>query len=128
MSASDRLLVIRPLVNEEQRRALIAAAQTDPIAHPQLFPSHVCYLGGEIIGSLSCCATPISGIWSHSKKSNVRYTLEMVNAARNITWSLTSGKSGLTMCAETSPIYPFMERMDFIRLGPTVLFLGKEGS
>ena len=125
MSLVDRFLVIRPLVTKEQRAALIAAAASDPIGHPQIFPSHICYLGGEIIGSLSCCVTPLSGIWSHSQKSSARYTLEMVNVARNITRSLTSGKTALTMCAETSPIYPFMERMDFKKLGPTVLFLEK---
>lgn len=127
MSLEDRLLVIKPLISEKQRLDLIAAADADPVRHPQLFPSHVCYLGGEIIGSLSVCVAPVWGLWAHSQKSNVRHTLEMASVARNLTRSLTSGKSTLTMCAETSPIYPFMERMDFIRLGPTVLFLVKEG-
>ena len=127
VNLSDKFLIIKRLETEEQRAALIASNETDPIIHPQLFPSHVCYLGGEIIGSLSCCTTPVCGIWAHSKKSNARYTREMFSVARNITRSLTSGKPALTMCAETSPLYPFMERMDFIKLGPTVIFLAREG-
>jgi hypothetical protein len=127
MSLADKLLVIRPLTTKKQREDLIAACATDPVNHPQLFPSHICYMGGEIIGSLSVCVSPLSGIWSHSQKANVRDTLQMVTVARNLTRSLTSSGPALTMCAETSPIYPFMERMDFIKLGPTVLFLLKEG-
>ena len=126
MSLQDRFLVVRPILTEKQLREVQAAAEADPNGHLPLFPSHACYLGDEIIGSLSCCVTPVSGLWAHSQKSSARTTIEMVNMARNLTRLITNGKKSLTMCAESSPIYPFMEKMDFVKLGSTTVFLVKE--
>lgn len=126
METNSHFLVVRALKNDVEMEALRAATLADPAGHLPIFPTHGCYLGDEIIGSLSCCATPVSGIWAHSQKSTPRHTREMVNIARNITRQINGGRPFITMCSETSPIYPFMERMDFHRLGPTVIFLGKE--
>lgn len=93
MSLSDKLLVVMPITNADQLEQVRLAAIADPIGHVPLYATHYCMVGNDIIGSLSCCAMPVSGIWSHSQKSNVRLTLEMVNTAHNISrhWWAISG-------------------------------------
>lgn len=122
----DPLLVIRPVTTAVQIEAIRAAALADPQGHVPIFPSHVCMLGDEIVGSLSIAASPVMGIWAHSQKSRPRHSLEMFNVARNLMRVVVPGRRCLTMCAETSPLYPFVERMDFAKLGVTTLFLSKE--
>ena len=128
MSLSDHLLVVKEITTDELFQRVQAEAAADPNGHIPRFPTHVCTIGGEIVGSLSCCAMPVSGIWSHSVKSNARATVEMVNMARNLSRLITGGKQIVTMCSEKSPIYPYMTKMDFIDIGPTHLFLDQGGS
>lgn len=126
MSTTDKYLILQPILTDQLLQQVQAAAASDPRGHIPIWPSHACYLGGEIIGSLSCCATPVSGIWAHSEKSNARHTREMVNLARSLTLLMTNGKTAITMCSENSPIYPFMEHMNFVNVGSTMLFKNKE--
>ena len=116
-------LIVRPVLSEETLLAVRAAAAADPRGHYPACPTHYATMrDGEIVGSLSVCAVPVSGIWSHSVKMNARRTAELVNIARNLAHAARPGQKVVTMCAETSPIFPHMEAMGFVNIGKTVLF------
>lgn len=116
-------LNVRPITTATELGAVRAAAALDPRGHVPVFPTHYAQRGGEIVGALSVCAVSVSGIWAHSEKLQARSTAELVNIARNLAHLMNPGRAIVTMCADTSPIYPHMEPLGFKKLGPTVLFI-----
>lgn len=116
-------LIIKPVTSAAEVQAIQEAAKADPRGHYPVCPTHYALRGGEIVGSLSVCAMPVSGIWSHSEKMGARGTAELVNIARNLAHAVSGGKKVVTLCAESSPIFPHMEPLGFKKLGSTVLFI-----
>ena len=116
------LIVVNPILTPEQLAVVRAAAQADPRGHDPRFATDFATKDGEITGAIACCSLPITNIWSHSQKNTARDTMLLINVARSLTHRINGGRPGLTMCAPNSPIFPFMERFGFVKLGETVLF------
>lgn len=115
-------LVTFPILNVETLARVRAAASQDPTGHDPRFATDYAMKGGQIVGALSICSIPVSCIWSHSTLNGPRDTMQLINIARSLAHRAAPGKPVLTMCSPRSPIFPFMERFHFVRVGETVLF------
>lgn len=116
------LLITNPILTAEMLQRVRTAAAADPRGHDPRFATEVATKDGEIVGAIACCSLPITNIWSHSEKNHVRDTIMLINIARSLTHRVSGGRPALTLCAASSPIFPFMERFGFVKLGETVLF------
>ena len=123
-SRSDHFLIVRQIRTAEDTRRVLESAMADAGGHVPMFPTNLCELNGEVIGSLSIGSTPLSGMWAHSQKCSARHTREMANYVRVLSEQLlTPGGRFISMCSRTSPIFPFMEKLGFQAIGETVLFI-----
>ena len=116
------LLLLNPILTPAQLADVRAAAGRDPRGHDPRFANQVATRDGEYIGALNICNMPFSTIWAHSEKCRAVDTMMLINLARSLTHNLTGGRPCITSCTKDSPIYPYMERFGFVRLGETVLF------
>jgi hypothetical protein len=112
---------VKPIITKAALDAVQAAAAED--SHTLLCPTHIVFRDGEIIGSMSVIAIPLVNIWAHSQKSNVRNTVEIINAARNIGRQKNNGLPVVTICAPISPISPLMPKLGFTKYGDTTIYL-----
>lgn len=116
------LLLVNPILNVEMLARVREAAALDPQGHDPRFATDVATKDGEIVGAIACCSLPLTNVWSHSVKNKAVDTMMLINIARSLTHRMGGGRNGLTMCAPSSPLLPYMERFGFKRLGEFILF------
>jgi hypothetical protein len=116
------MLEYQDILTPAQLEAVRTAARLDPARHDPRFATHAVLRDGEIVGALSVCRLQVTNIWSHSVLNGAIHTARIIQHARGLTYKAAAGRPWVTMCAAGSPIYPFMERFAFQRLGETTLF------
>lgn len=116
------MLLINPILSAETLAKVRAEAAADPRGHDPRFATDVVTKDGEIVGALAVLSLPVTNVWIHSQKCRAADSMFLVNYARSLTHRLAAGQKALTLCAPASPLFPFMEKFGFVKLGETVLF------
>jgi hypothetical protein len=114
-------LVTRPIRNQAELKALVEAAAGDN--HVPLFPTHLVWRGGEIVGYLSLLNTPVVNYWSHSQKMRGRESLEFIRWAEAM--AACQVPQIIVPCAVDSPFFKLMPEMGYTLVGHTAFFVKK---
>jgi len=100
--------------------AIQTAARADN--HEAIAPTHAMLKGDKIIGYLSVNGMPNVHAWFDTKNPHVMDSLKMIEMGE-----LVLRENGITayslLCAEESPFAPHLERLGFVKLGTTVLYI-----
>ena len=106
-------------ITKEDVAPLMAAAKDDN--HSVLFPTHVIKSGGDIVGYISICNTPIVNVWVDSKKVGAMDTMRMLDVIDG-SLRMRGTPEYIMPCAKSSPFFPNMERLGFSPIGENVWF------
>lgn len=103
----------------EERQAVVDAAVANN--DNMVFPSHVAYKNGEIIGGYSLNVVPAVMCWTHSEKATARDSLQIKRCIDSV-MSDRGNKIYMTACNSDSPYYQHMEKFGYHPIWPTNIF------
>jgi hypothetical protein len=109
---------LRPLAGPADLERLAAAARADN--HIVVGPSHVIDRGGEVVGYASLGVVPMLHTWVATGKVGPRESLGLLNCGEMLLANL-GHRHVILPCAETSPFWPHIERLGYVKLGVTTL-------
>lgn len=73
----------------------------------------------EIVGAFTL-SYPFLSIWMHTKRACARDSLFVLQIAENLC-SAKDGKALILLCADSSPLFPFIQRLGYTNLGQTII-------
>lgn len=116
------LLPLRSQGVEPNQTAQIIKAAAAADNHATIAPTHVMMKGEKILGYLSLNGMPNVHAWFDTKHPHAADSLKMIEMGE-----LVLREHGMTafslLCAEESPFTPHLQRLGFVKMGTTVLYL-----